>query len=928
MGDGRRSSPLPEPASARGRLSEVARVYMEEVRAEVAEVHWAGTSGGRTAARLATCLDDLMRLIFDVATERFTSRYARTRQQCAILAVGGYGRCEQSPHSDIDFLVLHSGRVTPYVETINESFVYTLWDAKLDLGHAVRNEEECLRLAERDITVRTAIMDGRFLCGSEELAERFAEKVKGPLTTKDAKAFVEAVRADTVDRHERNGGSVFMLEPNVKEGKGGQRDLHAALWLARACKGIADLHGLLENDFISETECEELVAAHEFMLRARHSLHLLSASKTDQLTFERQQAIAEGFGYCTEGRNPASDMFMRDYYHHAAIMSRITNDVVSRMTASTQRTGLFGRLATQRFVRPGVTVTGDRLVIEEGSVDKDPLNLVHAFVDSQRLDVAFSPTTRETLRKNLDLLTPELCAGEEAVAALFEILRAPDGVYRTLANMNRLGVLGRLIPEFGRLFCMVQHDHYHVYTVDQHSLVGVRELERLRAGAYREASPFLTDIMRQCDQPELLFLAMMFHDLGKGYGGDHDERGAVMVRDIARRLFLNEDDCAALEYLVRNHLLMSTLAQKRDVSDPNLVLDLVTQVETPRNLLLLYLLTFADLKAVGPQVWSGWNDHLLAELYRSAAHLFAKGIVTEADLAERAERIKKRLAARATADLERTRMQEFLGTLPDSYFLSHEDDTIVDHWRLHESIGDALFRPGVVHYPERGFTEFTLCTRDRRGLFSRVTGVLTSHGLSVLSSRLTTSSAGWVIDVFRVEHSDRVGNGESSAGGADVDDGTVADDRTVTASDPVLWDSIKHDLDAVLGGSVEVEDLVSRWLDGRRPRIGDRAPVRGPYARVEIDNTASRDSTVIDVYASDRPGLLFTIANAIYELGLSVYAAVISTQATDVIDVFYVTDQNNGKIEDEGELARIREAIVTAIMGESAGAQTRPAVLG
>jgi len=891
---------LPAPGSVGGRLSDVALKYVKAVREELEAAHWAGASGNDTVSRLAASLDHLIRFLFDASIERYARRYARTRQHCAVFALGGYGRREQCPYSDVDLLVLHSGGVTPFVETITESLLYTLWDARLQVGHAVRSADECVALAAGDLTIKTALLDGRYLCGSPELAGEFESAVRRKLRETEGDGFTIAKLAESKSRIDKSGGSVFILEPNVKEGQGGIRDLNTALWIARVKRDVADLEGLREQQIVTAREYDELAAAREFLFRTRSALHFLSQGKTEQLTFERQQTIGERFGYRPEANSTAGDMFIRAYYQHAAVMARTTDDIVDRLLAPPERTGLLERLVKQRTLRRGVSVVSERLVIDERAIDADPINLIAVFRDCQRHDVRLSARARDLVRQKVDMLTPEVARSRPAVEALFEILRAKEGVYDALAQMNRLGVLGRMIPEFGRLFCMVQHDYYHVYTVDEHSLVGIRELEGLRNGEHQEKSPFLTQTMRDCDRPELLFLAMLLHDLGKGYGGgDHDERGAVMVRDIADRLQMHEDERATLEFLVRNHLAMSTLAQTRDIEDPTLVLDFVAQVGTAENLTLLYLLTFADMRAVGPQIWNSWKDHLLAELYRSSVEVFDKGLVDQADMQSRAERTRHRLLERAAGEAERGRLELFLDTLPTSYFLGNPDEKIIDHWRLFESVGSSMFRHGVEHFAERGFSEFTICAHDRIGLFRDMVGALSAHGLNILSARLVTSSSGWAIDVFRIEY--------------------VAGEPEVALAR--LWEEVAAALDDVFAGALDVEELVASVLTRRTRRIGEKVR-RSSYARVEVDNALSREFTVIDVYAADRPALLFLIVNAMVKQGLDIHMAKISTHLNEVLDVFYVTDSARRKVDDAGVLDRLRASIVEAITTDDSAAAT------
>jgi [protein-PII] uridylyltransferase len=356
---------------------------------------------------------------------------------------------------------------------------------------------------------------------------------------------------------------------------------------------------------------------------------------------------------------------------------------------------------------------------------------------------------------------------------------------------------------------------------------------------------------------------------------------------------MHEDDRASLEFLVRNHLLMSMLAQTRDVEDPNLVVDFVKEVGTAEKLTLLYLLTFADMRAVGPQIWNSWKDHLLADLYRRASEVFETGAVSEADMDSRAERTRRRLEGRGAGDAEKARIRDFLATLPTSYFLGNPDEKIFDHWRLYESVGSAVFRHGVEHFPERGFSEFTICARDRLGLFRDMVGALSAHGLNILSVRLVTTSTGWALDVFRLEH--REDEEASEAGPTDV------------------WANVAETLDGVLTGRLDVTALVRRKLLTRTRRIGEKSLPRRSATRVDIDNRQSRDFTVVDVYASDRPGLLFLVVDAMVELGLDIHLAKITTHLTAVLDVFYVTDAGRRKIEDPARLTEIRRSIIAAL---------------
>jgi len=896
---------LPDPKDYSGKLSELARDYITSARETMAERVWSGAGGIETAHGFSDCVDELVRFVFDVTTSRFVRRYARGSQQyCAVIAQGGYGRREMNPWSDVDLLVVYPGRIGAYVETVNERLLHTLFDAGLQVGHAVRTLRDCIDQADNDLTVKTTLLDGRFLVGERDLGQQFVEEVRDVLAARDVRGFLEQKLSETRERHQRMGSSVFLLEPNVKDGEGGLRDLHTLVWIGRVTREIASLRDLSASGICSGGEQSQLIAAHDFLLRVRSALHFLARFKQDKLSFEQQEQIAERFGYASGDRHAAVDLFMRDYYSNAAVVARTGGEVIARLTAPPEPTGLFARLAS-RTVRDGVTLSGGQLVADRELFEHDPVNVLRVFIDAQRADVGLSAATQQAVRRAADLLTPEVVGTEAAVDTFMAILKAKDGVYRTLAELNRLGVLGKMIPEFGRLFCMVQHDFYHVYTVDEHSLIGIRELERLRDGAYEEESPLLTQTMRECDQPEILYLGMMFHDLGKGYGGDHDERGAVMVRDVAKRLMLQWDDRRGLEFLVRQHLTMSMLAQHRDVEDPKLVGDFVRKVGNLQNLRNLYLLTFADMKAVGPKVWNGWKDQLLGELYERAIEVFETGRGAERNLEARVRRVKQRVLRQAAGADESRRLERFLDGMSTSYLLSNTDDRIIDHWRLSESLGTGTFRSGVAHFVERGFSELAVCAPDQPGLFVRLAGVLSANRLNILSAKIETSSTGVAIDTFRIDHAH----------------------EEVDPLRPEVWQKVRRDIEAVLTGRAIVDEMVA---EARRTRPASKS-VRRARARivsnVGIDNDVSDRYTVIDVYAADRPGLLFTLANCLYRSGLELHLAKISTRVVQVLDVFYVTEADGEKITRRERHAEIRELILESIReSDEQEAGKRPSV--
>jgi [protein-PII] uridylyltransferase len=476
----------------------------------------------------------------------------------------------------------------------------------------------------------------------------------------------------------------------------------------------------------------------------------------------------------------------------------------------------------------------------------------------------------------------------DVVQSFREILRGRSRVYETLSAMHELEVLDRLIPEFGQLRCMVIRDFYHIYTVDEHTLRGVMELERLRAGEQRESSPLLTQVMREVERPEVLYLAMLLHDIGKGHGHGHSDRGARLAEEAARRMELNDDDVAQVERLVRHHLLMSHVAQHRDIRDDRVIIDFARHVGSAEVLKKLYVMTFADMRAVAPNVWNNWRNLLLAELYLRTLELFEKGQFSEEAREARVERVKERVR-QAIADREgmRTILETVLATMPASYFLTTPEQSFPHHIELLRE-----FREGeegglvssIRHFRDREFSEFTVCAADRPGLFSMIAGVLAAHGMNIVGAQITTSHDGVALDVFRLSHAEST-------------------DRTL---DEERWQRVRETLQRVLAGEVSVETLVER---SQRPSVLSRRTMPNIPTSVTFDLQASEYYSLIEVSTQDQIGLLFAITNTLYRQGCLIHLAKISTVLHHVFDVFYVTDAFGRKIEDWNRMEGICEAV-------------------
>jgi len=886
-----------EPATARDedslyaefqraeRPGPAARTWLDAVRKELAARHFAGAGGIEIVREYTGCIDRMVRALYRYAEHHHARRFSRLNQRLAVIARGGYGRGELNPHSDIDLLFLHDYKPGPYVEVVTEIILHALWDAGLTVGQAVRNIRECVRAANDDLKEKTAILDIRLLAGDEKLWVALDRELVDEVLNRNQQKFFQAKLKESRDRHRHYGDSIYLLEPQIKEGEGGLRDLHTALWLAKVKYKVHSLPELVQKAIISATELEEVVRAQDFLYRVRNSLHFLSGRHHDQLTFEYQEQIAPLLGFTADASGSASSALMRNYYAQAAAIHRFSEGLIARVTED-PASGRFMRRAGGRQIRPGVLIQGRLLAI----ADKEfftcaPINLITIFADCQAHGVELSGSAYQQVRDNLGLVDDAFRCDPRTGMALMGILSGRQRVAETLEAMHRAGVLGAAIPEFGNLYARVLHDLYHIYTVDRHSLAAVRELERLRAGEFKDSNPLLTEVAREVASLPLIFLALVLHDIGKGHGHDHHERGAVLTAEVSRRLGLDGEETDLVVFLVRNHLMMSQVAQKGDVDDVRTVEEFARAAGSIDRLKALYLMTFADMRAVAPNVYNNWRDMLLGDLYMRALKILEQGDREAVDPARRLALVKAAVRERlGPLDAPPEELAAFLDLMPERYFLTVSEDDIPMHFELMRALGEQALVCRHRHFLELEFSEFVVATRDQPGLFANIAGVLTANNLNILSARITTRGDGVALDVFRVSH---------GAGGM--------------AMEEERWLRVERDLEAVLGGQRDIEAMVAA---AQRSRVAGRKFVRRVATEISVDNRSSEQYPVVDVFTQDRVGLLFAITHTLFKLGMVIHLARISTNADQALDVFYIGDANGGKVVELEAMRRLRAALV------------------
>lgn len=866
-------------------LLDGARAYLQHHRELILKAHRAGASGHQVVGSLTSMIDTLIRNLYrsilaDIPHDELGS--------CALIAIGGYGRGELNPHSDIDIMFYYSGKDRPFAERLSERMLYLLWDLGLEIGYSVRTEKDCLEMAAKDITARTALLDSRLLVGDEELYHQYDHSVFQFVLAQNSRAFIREKMEENDRRLRKYGSSVFVLEPNIKEGEGGLRDLHTALWVARVKFKARSLRDLIIKGVINEQEGKAFEDALDYLWRIRNELHFLSPRKNEQIYFDHQEKIAQFLGYIDNRKALAVEQFMQSYYAHATEIEHIASTLISKAVSANDPGGKIIGYFTRRSVDDGFYILRGELWGTGSDIfEKDPTRIMKAFVLSQRQGVKLSVPLKGLIRDNLHRVNDRIRRSKSMNEGFLSILRQPQGMIETLKDMHHLQVLNRFIPEFGRIFCKVQHDAYHIYTVDIHSLFAVEVIAKLWLGEFLEKDPLLTKVANDIEKRGLLLLSVLLHDIGKGEGKDHCNKGADMIPTLSRRMGLNKEDSARLEFLVRHHLEMSHIAQRRDLHDDKLIMQFAKTMGMSENLNMLYLLTFADLKAVGPDVWSDWKGFLLKELYEKTYQILERGNFQLEQRSEKVRNRKRKVVGLLEDEFGKRTIQDALKEMTTRYVLSNRSATIAEHLRLVFSRKNNALAMKIDHEPQAKYTQISISTVDIPGLFSKITGVLAANGINILGAQINTLNNGIAIDVLQV----------SSASGDIID------------SD-AKWRKVEEDLVAVIQGRVRVAELVKKR---HRSTLMPSRP-RPKFAnRVEIDNEVSDEYTVVDIYAQDQVGVLYQITRTLKELGLYIGVAKISTKVDQVSDTFYVQDIFGQKVLFKDKLEDLRKRLLSGL---------------
>jgi [protein-PII] uridylyltransferase len=896
------------------RPAEILSLYKKFLKVEehrLRMLHHAGGGGREIAQGRAHVMDVVLRHVFQAADENYRQTHPEAAGvSVSLVAIGGYGRAELSPYSDIDIMFLHdaSARTSahhPYLKEIVEQVLYMLWDVGLKVGHSTRSVSDAVTQANKDMQSKTAMIESRWLIGHEKIYESFQQALLKGCVKGHEDEYIAARMEDQRARHEKFGDTVYLQEPNVKAGCGGLRDFQNLIWMAFFKYGCRKLSELRQRGFVEPTEQRQLDTAYDFILRVRNTMHYMTNRSCDVIGLGLQPQIATEFGYRHHDLLRRTEAFMRDYYLHSRNVFLLTNSLADRMALKPAKSSRFSSLLR----RPRKTEEVDGFLLRDGMISasaptifkQDPLRLMRVFHYVQQRDVELSPELQSQIRQNLKLVDRSFRCSQEARDVFLAIFQHKGQVARILRRMHEVEFLDKYIPEFGRLTCLVQHEFFHRYTADEHTIQVIENLDKI-IDATEPPHASYKKIFQHVEHPHVLYLALLLHDVGKAANVEHHAEASLeMARRVGQRLRLDADETAQLLFLVRDHLKLSMLSQRRDIDDQSTIDAAAHIVKDEVNLNALMLLTFADAAGTSIKTWTEWKEALLWELYRRTKQTLSGAERVRDILSRRIEQLYGEVSAELKDKLPLEEVYSHFELMPASYYINTNAAEITRHLMvIHrfltrqlevEEAEDALV-PVVdwQSFPAQSYSQVSICTWDRLGLFSKICGSFASAELNILRANIYTRGDHVVLDMFDV---------------CDKTLAAVTDQRSIQIAEGML-ERMLSDRE-----HVQFADVLKRlrMIRGPVPAIRE---VHIPTV-ISFDNETSKGRTILEIQTEDRLGLLYTITHTLSELGLDISFAKISTEKGAAIDTFYVQDQLGNKITDPTRLSGTRSKLESAI---------------
>lgn len=871
------------PDDARRNFVQAFKTALIKERELLFKQHRQGTGGLDLIHQHTGFVDSMIQYLFKEVLETHQETGNPKEHQYCLVATGGYGRGELNPFSDVDVMFIYRKKLTPHLTAVVHDFFYLLWDIGFNVGNSVRSIKDCITVAKEHLDSETAMLESRRLNGHHETFQEFQSEYLQFLKKTEQESFIKGKLDEQKLRYKNYDQSIYVQEPNVKESSGGLRDIHLVWWISRVLFGCRQLSDLGKKKLCSKQELEELIEAQDFLLRVRTELHFSSGVKKDLLSYEEQERVAAALGFTASPNILAHEHFMRVYYTHARNIHFFLEDFLEQCL-ETKREKKRGRKSVKkREVAPGLALVDDKVLVlsDGGSLFTDePIALVQVFQYMQRFRCKLHNDLKRAI-KNHSILIDAAYRHDKSVNDIFlGLLSRRHYVLPVLRAMHDVGILGRLLPEFGQLTCFVQYDYFHRYTVDEHTLLVLQYLDDLVA-TEDTRHEVKREVYRNLQDLHVLRLAILLHDAGKVESLQHSQVSAELIPQVARRMNLSEDDSVLLTFLVKYHTLMSMTFQLRDLDDQQTIKRFAEQVASKRRLRMLYLVTYADIRAVAPGVWTDWKNTLLTDLYRKTLDYISLEDVEGDRSVYLAERRKAVIEA-GEPDFPKDAIAQHLDGMHQKYVFAVAPDRIRTHLELVQDIDEKKLTTFLAAEKGAQSSEITICTKDRLGLFANIVGVLSYHDLNVLNAHIFTRSDGVVLDVFNVA-------------------GEI---------EHLKWRRIRRDLREALEEKIHVDDLMANHSKYLLRRRSGRMNIS---TFIRFDTHSSNDYTIVEIHSHDRWGLLYLIAKILYELNLNIGFAKIFTEGDKALDVFYVNDDFGEKFDQSIVLEQIQERVSHAL---------------
>ena len=901
-----------DPGVSRNKQLPAYKRYLELENVMLERMHRKGESGLKVCQARAAMIDVVIENLFLAALDLYTTEHGALPCKMAILATGGYGRRELNPHSDIDLMFLYplkaGGKAfKKFQELVTEEILYPLWDLGLKVGHASRNAKEVVEECSKEIQSKNAILESRVICGSEPLYKSMRNRFEDFVKSENSEVYIQERLENELDRHDKSGNTIYLQEPNIKNGVGGLRDYQNILWMAHIKYGFRSFRDLVKAKLLRDDEREAMVEAYDFLLRTRTELHMQNRRPTDKLDLEQQATIAEYLNYPQEDIFGRVESFMKDYYTAARTIYQ-SSEILKERMALDASAGSKGRISFREALRayqhlPIKKMEGFQLHEKVLSVDNpkvfqdDPVRLIRIFRLAQQFGAKLDSDLRFLITRSIPLIDHSIINSSSAAKSFCSILRSPGEVYPILMQMHEMGVLGRYLPEFGELTCMVQHEYYHRYTADAHVLRTIRHLDRVFSKHDEEYGRYEKEL-RKNDDPLLLYLILLLHDIGKAEGvKNHDVNGVRIAQPILNRFKIGREQQEQILFIIRNHLEMARFWQRFDLDDPKTAASFAEFVEDPQKIRFLYVHTYCDARGTAPTLWNSYKDAMHRTLYVRTLEQFEDDEIIEQKRKDLISMFHQQILEKKIEGISEEEVEAHFSLLPERYFINTDQEDIELHLRMVNKLltqiqtADSMgtLTP-IIHWHDDidlSMTLVNVVTWDRAGLFYKLAGALTLAGVNIVSTKAITRKDHISIDTFYI---------------IDPGGGVVSDKKARGV--------FERRLDEAL---IQEKELMSA-INEREAKIAaqtknkDMLPAPFPPS-VDVYHELSLKQTIIEVQASDRIGLLYRISRLITKMGFDIGFARIATERGVAMDTFYIKNEKSKEDTDTTALIELREGL-------------------